>query len=105
MWCVQTEPYVFMDELPESFLSLHGSVVRHIMSNHPFKGTKVQESGNIKVYSGFIPDLVYELSKRVGFSYKFVEAPDGKYGAPNANTQTWDGLIGEVLKNEVNTYI
>jgi len=52
-------------------------------------------------YTGFIPELIFELSRRLHFEYTFYESPDGKFGSIEASTGKWTGMIGECVKNEV----
>uniref|UniRef100_A0AAV2M2A9 Uncharacterized protein n=1 Tax=Knipowitschia caucasica TaxID=637954 RepID=A0AAV2M2A9_KNICA len=48
---------------------------------------------------GFCVDLLSELSKRVGFSYKIQEVKDGRYGFMD-QSGTWTGMIGEIIRGE-----
>ncbi|XP_054152427.1 glutamate receptor ionotropic, kainate 2-like [Oppia nitens] len=50
-------------------------------------------------FEGYIVDLIDELSKLLGFKYKFKTVDDNKYGAKN-ETGFWNGLIGEVLNGK-----
>ena len=63
------------------------------------KSTPNKQEGNDQ-YEGYAVDLIHELSKLVGFKYKFKEVSDLKYGVrevkPNG-TVTWSGIIGEIL--------
>ena len=52
-----------------------------------------------KSFDGFIPDLVFRLSRIANFQYKFYLV-DG-YGAYNSTSGTWTGMMGECVKNEV----
>lgn len=56
------------------------------------------EFGN-PLYTGFIPELIFKLSRRLRFDYRFREA--FAYGKFDNTTQQWTGMIGEVIKNEV----
>ena len=60
-----------------------------------------QNSNGEQEFSGFIPDIMFALSRRLHFNYKFYLIPDNKYGMYNNDTGTWDGMIGELIKNEV----
>ena len=54
----------------------------------------VKENGTyIKVYQGFIVDLVYKLSRMLKFQYDLIPEPEGKYGHRNSHG-LWDGMIG-----------
>lgn len=56
------------------------------------------KSGNDR-YSGFLPELIEDLSNRIGFEYEFYQPDDRRYGVA-LNDSTWNGMIGEVLKNQ-----
>jgi len=63
------------------------------------KSTPNKQEGNDQ-YEGYAVDLIHELSRLVGFKYKFKEVTDLKYGVkdvkPNG-TITWNGMIGEIM--------
>lgn len=42
-------------------------------------------------------DLIEEISKILGFSYRFEITPDNKYGSFNKITKKWDGLVKQLL--------
>ncbi|XP_071394144.1 glutamate receptor U1 [Centroberyx affinis] len=48
---------------------------------------------------GYCVDLLYELSKKLGFKYKVNLVKDNRYGSldPSGN---WNGMIGEVIRGE-----
>lgn len=48
--------------------------------------------------TGFIPDLLFKLSRRLGFSHKFIFVD--KYGFYDNTTQQWTGMIGELVKHD-----
>ncbi|XP_020797698.2 glutamate receptor U1 [Boleophthalmus pectinirostris] len=48
---------------------------------------------------GYCIDLLTELAKRVGFTYKVHLVKDGRYGAIDQSGQ-WSGMIGEVIRGE-----
>lgn len=47
-------------------------------------------------YSGYCIDLIKELQKLMQFQYELYEAPDGKYGRMDENTE-WNGLVKELV--------
>lgn len=51
-------------------------------------------------FEGFIPDLIDTISKRLRFHYSEYLVPDGKYGTKDKDGN-WVGMIGEVLKHEM----
>ncbi|KAK7884031.1 hypothetical protein WMY93_027154 [Mugilogobius chulae] len=48
---------------------------------------------------GYCIDLLTELSKRVGFTYKIHLVKDGRYGVMDQSGH-WNGMIGEVVRGE-----
>lgn len=66
------------------------------------KSTPNKLEGNDQ-YEGYAVDLIHELSRIVGFRYRFKEVSDGKYGVkqkhPNG-TESWNGMIGEITSGE-----
>ena len=45
---------------------------------------------------GYIPDLIFHLSRVIGFEYSIHLAPDQSYGRKLADG-TWNGMIGELM--------
>ncbi|XP_061581801.1 glutamate receptor 1a isoform X3 [Cololabis saira] len=52
--------------------------------------------GNDK-YEGYIVELAAEIAKHVGYQYKLKVVSDGKYGARDAETKMWNGMVGELV--------
>lgn len=48
---------------------------------------------------GYCIDLLTELSKKLGFTYKVHVVKDGRYGVLDQSGQ-WSGMIGEVIRGE-----
>ncbi|MBN3286344.1 GRIA2 protein, partial [Polyodon spathula] len=49
------------------------------------------------MYEGYCVDLAAEIAKHCGFKYKLSIVPDGKYGARDAETKIWNGMVGELV--------
>lgn len=49
-------------------------------------------------FEGYAIDLIYEISKLLGFNYTLKLVPDGRYGSYNEETKEWDGMMGELLQ-------
>ncbi|KAI5700548.1 hypothetical protein M8J75_000369 [Diaphorina citri] len=63
------------------------------------------KEGNDK-YEGFCKDLADLLAQRLKISYKFRLVKDNKYGAINkSNPSEWDGMVGELIRREVDMAI
>uniref|UniRef100_A0A3Q3IYF6 Glutamate receptor n=1 Tax=Monopterus albus TaxID=43700 RepID=A0A3Q3IYF6_MONAL len=48
-------------------------------------------------YEGYCVDLASEIAKHVGIKYKLSIVMDGKYGARDPDTKTWNGMVGELV--------
>ncbi|XP_029375901.1 glutamate receptor 1-like isoform X3 [Echeneis naucrates] len=55
-----------------------------------------QFEGNEK-YEGYCAELASEIAKHVGFTYRLELVGDGKYGARDAETKMWNGMVGELV--------
>jgi hypothetical protein len=65
--------------------------------------TKLQGSSDKYSYSGFIPDLMAALARRLHFKYEFYHVSE--YGRFTADNEKWTGLIGEVILNDVSVFL
>lgn len=61
-----------------------------------YKKNYMQMDGNDR-YEGYCVDLASEIAKHVGIKYKLSIVPDGKYGARDPETKTWNGMVGELV--------
>ncbi|XP_070133341.1 glutamate receptor ionotropic, kainate 2 [Drosophila bipectinata] len=52
--------------------------------------------GNAR-YEGYSIDLIDAIARMLNFKYEFRMSPDGKYGALNKVTQTWDGIVKQLI--------
>ena len=68
----QTEPYTMLKEKSETL------------------------QGNDR-YEGYNIDMMMEISKILGFNYTIRIVEDGAYGSRDNETDTWNGMIGELL--------
>ena len=48
-------------------------------------------------YEGYNKDLIKEISKILGFNYSIRIVENGNYGSYDKKTETWNGMIGELL--------
>lgn len=48
-------------------------------------------------YEGYCVDLAAEIAKHCGFKYRLKIVGDGKYGARDAETKIWNGMVGELV--------
>ncbi|CAK9294819.1 unnamed protein product [Gordionus sp. m RMFG-2023] len=49
-------------------------------------------------FEGFCMDMLSKVARKLGFKYKIIVVPDGKYGAPDLNGD-WTGMIRELMDN------
>lgn len=61
------------------------------------KSSSEQLNGNDQ-FEGYVVDLTQQISRILGFNYTFKLVPDGHYGSLNRDTNEWDGMVGELLK-------
>uniref|UniRef100_A0A8C1UQV4 Glutamate receptor, ionotropic, AMPA 3b n=1 Tax=Cyprinus carpio TaxID=7962 RepID=A0A8C1UQV4_CYPCA len=60
-----------------------------------YKKNHMHLEGNDK-YEGYCVDLASEIAKHVGIKYRLSIVMDGKYGARDPETKTWNGMVGEL---------
>ncbi|XP_032687021.1 glutamate receptor ionotropic, kainate 2-like isoform X5 [Odontomachus brunneus] len=53
-------------------------------------------SGNAR-YEGFCIDLLKEIARMVGFTYRIELVPDGKYGVYDYETGEWNGIVRQLM--------
>lgn len=46
---------------------------------------------------GYCVDLAAEIAKHCGIRYQLRIVGDGKYGARDAETKIWNGMVGELV--------
>ncbi|GLV43976.1 Kainate-type ionotropic glutamate receptor subunit 1D [Carabus blaptoides fortunei] len=68
------------------------------------KDSSEKLTGNAQ-FEGYAIDLIYEISRILGFNYTFRLAPDGRYGSLNRDTKEWDGMIKELLDQKADLAI
>ncbi|XP_068994305.1 glutamate receptor ionotropic, kainate 2 isoform X3 [Neodiprion pinetum] len=59
-------------------------------------GAQANLTGNSR-YEGFCIDLLKEIAKMVGFTYRIELVPDGKYGVYNYETGEWNGIVRQLM--------
>ncbi|XP_076630842.1 kainate-type ionotropic glutamate receptor subunit 1D isoform X3 [Colletes latitarsis] len=61
-------------------------------------------TGNAQ-FEGYSVDLIFEISRILGFNYTFRLVPDGRYGSYNKQTKEWDGMMKELLDQKADLAI
>lgn len=56
-------------------------------------------------FEGYGVDLIYEISKALGFNYQIQLVPDNAYGGFNRETGEWNGMIRELLEQRADLAI
>lgn len=56
-------------------------------------------------YEGYVKDLADSLANELNFKYKIKIVNDSKYGAVKEVNGSWSGMIGELVRNEVDMAI
>ncbi|XP_011872466.1 PREDICTED: glutamate receptor ionotropic, kainate 2-like [Vollenhovia emeryi] len=68
------------------------------------KDSSEKLTGNAQ-FEGYSIDLIYEISRLLGFNYTFRLVPDGRYGSYNTQTKEWDGMMKELLEQKADLAI
>ncbi|GFS20371.1 glutamate receptor [Elysia marginata] len=69
----------------------------------PYVYRHVASDGNV-TFSGFCMDMADELSRTLNFTIQYTEPEDGFWGVDEGNG-TWNGLVGQVAREEVDMVI
>ncbi|KAK2172336.1 hypothetical protein NP493_968g00004 [Ridgeia piscesae] len=62
----------------------------------PYVMKDTDSSGVVK-YKGFQIDMLKRVAEMANFDYTLFITPDNLYGTINKTTQTWNGMIGEII--------
>uniref|UniRef100_A0A3B5LW12 Glutamate receptor n=1 Tax=Xiphophorus couchianus TaxID=32473 RepID=A0A3B5LW12_9TELE len=76
----------------QDFICLNQQEAPYVM----YKKNYMHLEGNDR-YEGYCVDLASEIAKHVGIKYKLSIVMDGKYGARDPETKTWNGMVGELV--------
>ncbi|XP_023246436.1 glutamate receptor ionotropic, kainate 3-like [Copidosoma floridanum] len=94
--------------IESDMLSLKNTTFRVLIAlTKPYgmlKETVSKMSGNDQ-YEGFAVDIIYEISKMLGFNYTFSVQADNVYGSLNQKTGQWNGMLRKVIDNEADLAI
>ena len=58
---------------------------------------KDTDSSGVVKYKGFQIDMLKRVAEMANFDYTLFITPDNLYGTINKTTQTWNGMIGEII--------
>ncbi|XP_064635837.1 glutamate receptor ionotropic, kainate 1-like [Lineus longissimus] len=65
----------------------------------PFMIMNASTAKDDLVFTGFLADILHELSKRLNFSVRYVLPADKQYGSLNSDG-SWTGMVGMVVRGE-----
>ncbi|CAL4075670.1 unnamed protein product, partial [Meganyctiphanes norvegica] len=68
------------------------------------RGDSALYMGNER-YEGYAKDLADLISHKIGFNYTLHIVRDGSYGAMDGTPEGWDGMVGELIRNEADIAI
>ena len=51
-------------------------------------------------FYGYAIDLLEAMANDLSFFYEIYVVPDGKYGAMNEITRTWNGMMAELIPDD-----
>ncbi|XP_011559269.3 glutamate receptor 1 [Plutella xylostella] len=96
---VLTHPKYNLQHLPGS-LNINKTFIVSTLVQEPYMMYRPGDHGKVHndQFYGFCKDLLDLIAKELGIKYELHLAKDGSYG--NADTNGWDGLIGELDRKE-----
>ncbi|XP_028394123.1 glutamate receptor ionotropic, NMDA 1-like [Dendronephthya gigantea] len=84
--------------IPENLTT--GVVTAPIPSTNTLNDESVTTTSEYKCCTGLIIEFLERLESDVGFDSKIHLVKDGKWGSNDPKTQQWNGMIGELVRNE-----
>lgn len=82
------------------------SIICRIASEEEVKNVVGTTNPNLyQCCSGFCIDLLLQLSKELEFDFELFQVRDGKWGAYNAETKEWNGLIKDILDKKADMVV
>ncbi|XP_032308070.1 glutamate receptor ionotropic, kainate 2 isoform X3 [Drosophila ananassae] len=91
-----TEPTMFFDS---GSINVTLVVITILETPYVMMHYEKNFTGNERFY-GFCVDILETISHEVGFDYILDLVPDRKYGAKDANTGEWNGMVSQLMKNK-----
>ncbi|XP_046804428.1 glutamate receptor ionotropic, kainate 1 [Lucilia cuprina] len=92
-----TDPTAFYDTNTANITLL-------VMTREERPYVMVKEDANLtgnSRFEGFCIDLLKAIAAQVGFHYKIEMVPDNMYGVYNPETQTWNGIVRELMERNI----
>ena len=67
--------------------------------------TCVNDTSQPECWYGWNPDIISRLADSLNFTYEYVQPDDRKYGGYNAETETWNGMMKDILDHKTDLTI
>ena len=83
--------------LPNSLNGHHLKV--GVTYSPPFAFKKTGECVGNNCWEGVCPEIIKDFAAQLNFTYEFMMPDDRKFGSLNKTTETWSGLIGDLLSH------
>ena len=90
------------DDLGNSLTGYHIRI--GIVPEPPIAFLKEDCSENVtspSCWTGWNPDIMKRLAEDLNFTYEFVQPEDGKYGSFHKDTNSWTGIIKDIIEHRV----
>ncbi|XP_067672970.1 glutamate receptor ionotropic, delta-1-like [Haliotis asinina] len=100
-WSEQNRLDVFDEEIFENTFRNFGNTTLRIGSQEALPFVVKNIINNRTVFTGFCIDILDELALRFNFNYTIVEPADRIWGAPINDKGDWNGIVGMVLRKEL----
>ena len=85
--------------LPNSLNGQHLKI--GVTYSPPFAFRKSECNGSwTDCWVGVCPEIIRDFATQLNFTYEFVMPEDRKFGSLNQETETWSGLIGDLLSHK-----
>ncbi|KAK6165924.1 hypothetical protein SNE40_022731 [Patella caerulea] len=81
-------------------VKFHFNGRRLLIGSLPYRLIREEVINGISVYTGWMIDLLEDMAADLNFTYEITEPTTGVWGVKTDNN-TWDGLIGQVQRREI----
>lgn len=67
------------------------------VQDFPYSRKKTTTATKNEDYEGYVPDVLKKIGEELNQEYTIHVVGDSKYGAKDPSTNTWTGMIGEIV--------
>jgi len=60
----------------------------------------VNDTSHSACWYGWNPDIIHRLAGDLNFTYEYVQPEDRKYGGFDKDTETWNGMMADILNKK-----